>query len=103
MRDFLKKITSPCLKILCLGCLLGLLAAPLLAEDQTLKEQGTPQTTTPPKPAPQPRKALKRPVYREYKMETPAPPPTGGAYPMKGVDDTIGGQEIRNKKGPGDQ
>jgi hypothetical protein len=103
MLDSLKKIPSYFLKILCLGCLLVLLAAPLLAQDQTPKDQGTPQTTTPPTPAAQPKKAPQQPVHKEFKLEKPMPRTMGGQeYQMKGVDDTIGGQEIRNKKGPED-
>ena len=105
MFDSLKKIPSSFLKILCLGGLLILLAAPALAQDRTPKEQGTPQTTTPPqKPSALPPKASPQPRYKEYKMEKRVPSPMGGAqYQMKGVDDTVGGQEIRNKKGPEDK
>jgi hypothetical protein len=104
MLDSLKKIPSSFLKILCLGCLLALLAVPALAQEQTPKEPGTPQATTPSKkPAALPPKASPRPSYKEYKMDKSMPPTMGGTeYKMKSVDDTVGGQEIRNKKGPED-
>jgi hypothetical protein len=100
--DSLKKISSYSLKILCLGCLLVLLAAPLLAQDQTPKEKGTTQATPPPAPAAQPKMAPRRLPMPQAEKSVPSP--AGGMeYQMKGVDDTVGGQEIRNKKGPDDK
>jgi hypothetical protein len=96
------KISSHFLKILCLGCLLALLAAPVLAQDQTPKEKGTTQATPPPAPAAKPQMAPRRRPMPQAEKSMPAP--AGGMeYQMKGVDDTVGGQEIRNKKGPDDK
>jgi hypothetical protein len=101
--NFLKQIPSYFLKILCLGCVLVLLAAPVLAQEQTPKNQETPPAAPPPKPAAQPKMAP-RPMPREYKAEKSKSIPLGGEdMKIKGVDDTVGGQEIRNKKGPEDK
>jgi hypothetical protein len=85
------KIPSYLLKILCLVCVLVLLAAPVLAQEQTPKEKTPPPAAPPPMP-------------REYQAEKSKSIPMGGEdMKMKGVDDTVGGQEIRNKKGPEDK
>jgi hypothetical protein len=98
----LKENSSYFLKILCLGCLLGLLAAPVLAQEQTPKEKETIQATPPPSPAAKPEMAPRRRPMPQAEKSVPAP--AGGMeYQMKGVDDTVGGQEIRNKKGPEDK
>jgi hypothetical protein len=98
----LKKIPSSFLKILCLGGLLVLLAAPLPAQDQTTKEKGTTQATPPPPPAAKPQMAPRRRPMPQAEKSLPAPAAVP-EYQMKGVDDTVGGQEIRNKKGPEDK
>jgi hypothetical protein len=100
MLDSLAKISSFFLKILCLGCMLALLAAPVSAQEQTPKEKTPPPAAPPPSPAAKPKMAP-RPMPREYQAEKSKSIPMGGEdMKMKGVDDTVGGQEIRNKKGP---
>ena len=105
MLNSLKKIPSSFLKILCLGCLLALLAAPVLAQGQTPKEKGTTQVPPPPPPAAKPKMAPRRRAMPQAEKSMPAPAASMDEkeYKMKGVDDTVGGQEIRNKKGPGDK
>jgi hypothetical protein len=100
----LKKIPPSCLKILCLGCLLALLAAPALVQEQTPKEKGTTQATPPPPPAAKPKTEMapRRRAMPQAEKSLPAPAAVP-EYQMKGVDDTVGGQEIRNKKSPGDK
>jgi hypothetical protein len=103
--DSLTKIPSFFLKILCLGCLLALLAAPVSAQEQTPKEKVTPPPAAPPpSPAATPKMAPRRSMPKEYQAEKSMPRSMGGQeLPMKGVDDTVGGQEIRSKKGPDDK
>jgi hypothetical protein len=98
----LSKIPAYFLKILCLGCLLALLAAPAWAEEQTPKEKTPPPATPQPQPAAKPHMAPRR---RPMPQAEKSMPRTTGAeeMKMKGVDDTVGGQEIRNKKGPEDK
>uniref|UniRef100_A0A7V6A2M1 Uncharacterized protein n=1 Tax=Desulfobacca acetoxidans TaxID=60893 RepID=A0A7V6A2M1_9BACT len=98
----LKKIPSFFLKILFLGCLMGLLAAPAPAEEQTPKEKGTTPATTPAKPTVKPKMAPRPRSVPQAEKSLPAPAAVP-EYQMKGVDDTVGGQEIRNKKGPEDK
>jgi len=101
--DSLIRIPSYFLKILCLGCLLFLLTAPVLAQEQTPKGQGTSPAAPPPPPAAKPSMALP-PMPKEYQAEKAKSRKMGDEdYQMKGVDDTVGGQEIRNKKGADDK
>jgi hypothetical protein len=95
-----KQIPSYFLKILCLACLIVLLAVPVPAQEQAPKDQGTPPAAPPPSPAAKPSMAPP-PMPREYQAEKARSPKRDGQdLQMKGVDDTVGGQEIRNKKGP---
>ena len=102
MLDSLSKISSSFPKILCLGSLLFLLAAPVLAQEQTPKEKTPPPAAPAPSPAAKPKMA---PHRRPMPQAEESMPRTRGAHElkMKGVDDTVGGQEIRNKKGPEDK
>jgi hypothetical protein len=99
--DSLKKTSSSFLTILCLVCLLAMLSVPVMAQDQTPKEKGTTQATQPPPPAAKPQMAPR--MRRMPQAEKSMPAPTANEYKMKGVDDTVGGQEIRSKKGPDDK
>lgn len=106
MSAFLNKVSSSCLKILGLGCLVFLLAAPAPAQDDSQKSQAPPPTSSPQK-AGSPKMAPRR-----------APAPAPAAVPedcksreenfrgrqeksleMKRSTGKIGGQEIRSKKG----
>jgi hypothetical protein len=73
-----------------------------LAQDQTPKEKGTTQATPPPAPAAKPKMAPRR-LPMPQAEKSVSSPAGGTEYQMKGVDDTVGGQEIRNKKGPEDK
>lgn len=100
MSAFLKKVSSSCLKILGLGCLVVLLAAPAPAQGESPKSQAPPPASAPasvdrpkmappPEPAPCPEKAAEE-GFRGRQEKS---------LQMKRSTGKIGGQEIRSKKG----
>ena len=100
MSGFFKTIPSYFLKILCLGCLLVLLAVPALAQEQSPKDQGTP-----PAPSKQPRAMPKKalpPCQEEYKVKEERSP-SRETLQQKKVTGKVGGQEIRAKQGEEDK
>jgi hypothetical protein len=100
MSAFLRKSSASCLKILGLGCLVFLLAAPASAQDDSQKGQAPPPASSPPPamkrkmapppaPAPQQEKAAEE-SFRGRQEKS---------LDMKKSTGKVGGQEIRSKKG----
>jgi hypothetical protein len=102
MSVFLRKVRFFGLKVIGLGCLVFLLAAPAPAQGESPKSQAPPPASSPPKmgapemapppppaPAPRPEKAAEE-GFRGKEEKS---------LQMKRSTGKIGGQEIRSKKG----
>jgi hypothetical protein len=98
MSDFLRKISSSSLKILWMGCLTFLLAAPALAQDQGQKGQAPPPAATP-KPGPKPKMAPAPVPQQERAAEEGFVERQEKTFERKKATGKVGGQEIRSKKG----
>ncbi len=102
MSAFLNKVSSSCLKILGLGCLVFLLAGPAPAQDDSPKSQAPPPGSSPqtgvkrkmaPRPAPAPAPQQEKAAEESFRGRQEK------SLEMKKSTGKVGGQEIRSKKG----
>ncbi|MFZ2087599.1 MAG: hypothetical protein WAU47_03405 [Desulfobaccales bacterium] len=100
MFDSIKQAMRYFFKVLSVGCLTFIMAAPVWAQGQSSQSPPPP----PAAPAPEKPQAAPAPIPREFK----APPKRSRQMPeealeKKQVTDKVGGQEIRAKQGEEDK